>query len=68
MDFEACLKVHSLISVHHKGIKLGPMIHLNVSIRLVESNYRLVKTSPSSLCKALKWRIDWRHSLREGSG
>ena len=50
MDFEACLKFHSLISVYHKGIKLGQMIHLNVFFYVVESNCRLVETRPSSLC------------------
>ena len=43
MDVELCLEVHSLISVQHKGIKLGQMILLNVVLHVVMSNYRLVK-------------------------
>ena len=44
MDFEPCLKVHSLISLEHKGTKLGQMINLNASFHELVSNYRLVKT------------------------
>ena len=42
-DVELCLKVHSLISVQHKSIKLRQMIQLYVVLRVVVSNYRLVK-------------------------
>ena len=47
MDFEPCLKVHTLISVQHKSIKLGQMIHLYVTFLVVSnvvvvSNCRLV--------------------------
>ena len=38
MDFEPCLKVHSLISVQHKSIKLDQMIHLNLIFDVVVSN------------------------------
>ena len=30
MDFEPCFKVHHLVSVHPKSIKLGQMTYLNV--------------------------------------
>ena len=30
MDFEPCLKVHSLISVQYESIKLSEIIHVNV--------------------------------------
>ena len=43
MDFEPCLKAHSLISVQHKDIKLNQMIHLNVIFHVAESNDRLIK-------------------------
>ena len=43
MDFEPCLKVHSLISVQHKSIKVGQVIHLNVIFHVVVSDYRLVQ-------------------------
>ena len=54
MDFEPCLKVRSLISVQHKSIKLGQMIHLNVIFHVVGSNYRLVKilNSPQFLAQS----------------
>ena len=42
-DVELCLKVHSLISVQHKSIKLRQMILLYVVLHVVVSNYRLVK-------------------------
>ena len=52
MDFEPCLKVHSLTSVEHKGIKLGQMIHLNVSFHVAVSiiDWLKLETRPSSLC------------------
>ena len=42
-DVELCLKIHSLISVQHKSIKLRQMIQLYVVLHVVVSNYRLVK-------------------------
>ena len=42
-DFEPCFKVHNLISVHPKNIKLGQMISLIVISHVVLSLYRLVK-------------------------
>ena len=43
MHFKLCLRVHSLISIQHKSIKLGHVIHLNVIFYVVVSNYRLIK-------------------------
>ena len=42
-DVELCLKIHSLISVQHKSIKLRQTIQLYVVLHVVVSNYRLVK-------------------------
>ena len=38
VDFEPCLKVHTLIYIQHKSIKLGQMIHLNMILHEVVSN------------------------------
>ena len=45
MDFEAYLifKVHSLVSVHPRNIKLGQMTNLDMIFHVVVSDYRLVK-------------------------
>ena len=43
MDFEAYFKVHSLVSVHPKNIKLGQMTNLNMLFYVVVLDYRLVK-------------------------
>jgi len=43
MDFESCLKVYNLVSVHPKSIKLGQMTNLNVVFHVVLSVYRFVK-------------------------
>ena len=43
MDFEAYFKVHSLVSVHPRNIKLGQMSNLNMIFHVVVSDYRLVK-------------------------
>ena len=43
MDFEAYFKVHSLVSVHPRNIKLGQMTNLNMIFHVVVSDYRLVK-------------------------
>ena len=43
MDFEPLPKVHSLILVQSKSIKLFHMIHLKVIFHVVLSNYRFVK-------------------------
>ena len=53
MDFEPCLKVHSLISSQHKSIKLAQMIHPNVIFNVMVSNSRLVKiwNSPQFLAQ-----------------
>ena len=43
MDFEPCFKVHNLVSVHPKSIKLGQMTSLNAIFHVVVLVYRLVK-------------------------
>ena len=43
IDFKPCLKVHNLVSVYPKSIKLRQMTHLNVILNAVVSVYRLVK-------------------------
>ena len=42
MDFEPCFKVHNLVSVYPKGMKLGQMTNINVIFHVVVSVYRLV--------------------------
>ena len=54
-DFESCFKVHNLISVHPKSIKLGQMISLIVISHLVLSLYRLVKTGNFEIAE---WSIN----------
>ena len=43
MDFEPNFKVHNLVSVYPKSIKLGQMTNLNMIFHVVVSVYRLVK-------------------------
>ena len=43
MDFEPYFKVHNLVSVHPKNIKLSQMTNLNMIVHVVVSDYRLVK-------------------------
>ena len=46
MDLEPCFKVHTLVSVYPKSIKLGQITilkTLNVIFHVVMSDYRLVK-------------------------
>ena len=43
MDFEPCFKVHNLVSVYPKSIKLRQMKHLNVFVHVVVPDYRLAK-------------------------
>ena len=43
MDFEPYFKVHNLVSVHSKNIKLGQMTNLNMIFYKMVSDYRLVK-------------------------
>ena len=43
MDFEPCFKVHNLVSVYPKSIKLGQMTSLNVIFHVAVLVYRLVK-------------------------
>ena len=42
MDFEPCFKVHNLVSVSPKDMKLGQITNLNVFFHVVVSVYRLV--------------------------
>ena len=42
MDFEPCFKVHNLVSVYPKGMKLGQMTNLNVIFHVLVSVYRLI--------------------------
>ena len=49
VDFEPCLKAHTLISVQHKSIKLGQMIHLNVMWWCQIINLLKLETHHSSL-------------------
>ena len=43
MDFKSCFKVHNLVSIFPKSVKLGPITTLNVIFHLVVPVYRLVK-------------------------
>ena len=43
MDFELYFKVHNLVNVHPKDIKLGQMTNLNMIFYGMVSDYRLVK-------------------------
>ena len=43
LDFEPCFKVHNVVSVYPKRIKLGQMTSLNVIFHVVVSVYRLAK-------------------------
>ena len=42
MDFEPYFKVHNLVNVHPKNIKLGKMTNLNMIFYVMVSEYRLV--------------------------
>lgn len=64
MDFEACLKIHTLITVQRKRINLGQMIHHNMIFYVVVSNYQQVKHTvfeifPSSLDNLKMAYIPW---------
>ena len=43
MDFEPCFRVHNVVSVHPKSIKLGQMTSHNETFYVVVSVYRLVE-------------------------
>ena len=43
MDFELCFKVHNLVYVQPKRIKLGQTINLNVIFHAMVSIYRLLQ-------------------------
>ena len=43
MDLEPNFKVHNLVSVHPKSIKLGQMTNLNMIFHVMVSDHRLVK-------------------------
>ena len=51
MDFEPYFKIHNLVNVHPKNIKLGlmtnPGANLNMIFYVVVSDYRLVKGAQS---------------------
>ena len=79
MDFEAYFKVHSLVSVHPRNIKLGQMTNLNMIFHVMVSDYRLVKiwNSPqvpaelrngqliNALAKLHRW-IKMNRELKQG--
>ena len=43
MDFESYFKVHILVNVHPKNIKIGQMTNLNMIFYVMVSDYPLVK-------------------------
>ena len=43
MDFEPYFKVHNLVNVHSKNIRLGQITNLNIIFYVMVSDYRLVK-------------------------
>ena len=43
MDFEPHFKVHNLVNVHSKNIKLCQITNLNIIFYVMVSDYRLVK-------------------------
>ena len=43
MDFEPCLKVYNLVSVHPKRMKLSQMTNLNMIFHVVVLIHRFVK-------------------------
>ena len=43
MDFEPYFKVHNLVNVDPKNIKLGQITHPNMIFYVMVSDYRLVK-------------------------
>ena len=49
MDLQPCFKVHNLVSVYPKSVKLGQMTTLNVFFHVVMPDYRYFETRPSSL-------------------
>ena len=42
-DFEPYFKVHNLVNVHSKNIKLGQITNLNIIFYVMVLDYRLVK-------------------------
>ena len=67
MDFEPCFKVHNLVSVYPKGMKLGQMTNLNVIFHVVvficlSIGYNL-KLAPVP-CWISEWPIDYRAGTR----
>ena len=48
MNFEPCFKVHNLVSVHPKSIKLGQITSLKVIFHVVV-DWLKFETRPSSL-------------------
>ena len=58
MDFEPCFKVHNLVSVYPKGIKLGQMTNLNVIFHVVGSVYQLV-----TIWNSPQFPVEFRNGL-----
>jgi len=55
IDFEPCFKVHNLVSVYPKSIKLGQITILNMIFHVVVSVYWLVKIWNSPLFPVQFW-------------
>ena len=58
MDFKPCFKVHNLVSVYPKSLKLGQMTNLNMIFHVVVSVYRLVTISNSP-----QFPVEFRNGL-----
>ena len=58
MDFEPNFRVHNLIYIYPKSIKLGQMINLNMIFHVVVSVYRLVK-----IWNSPQFRVEFRNGL-----
>ena len=58
MDFEPCFKVHNLVSVYPKGMKLGQMTNLNVIFHVVVSVYRLI-----TIWNSPQFPVEFRNGL-----
>ena len=58
MDFGPCFKVHNLVSVYPKGMKLVQMTNLDVVFHVVVSVYRLVTISNSP-----QFPVEFRNGL-----
>ena len=61
MDFEPYFKVHNLVNVHPKNIKLGEMTNLDMIFHVVVSDYRLAK-----IWNSPQFPVEFRNGLLEG--